>query len=81
MPVVHFDDFDVPIVTQSAGRLLHQCGEHCNTERSVAGLQNWNIARCVVNQEMVPFFKTSRSDDDRFSGGDAGVEISLERVR
>ena len=78
--MVHFDYFDVPVFAQLAGSLLNQCGQHGNAQRRISGLQHRNIARGIVNQEMVAFFQSGRADDDGFSCRDTGIKIGFDRM-
>ena len=79
--MVHLQYFDVPILAKLAGGLLDQCGQHGYAYGRVACLQNGNVARGIVDQEMVAFLQPGRTDDDRLSRRNAGVKIYFQRVR
>ena len=75
MPVVHFDDFYVPIGAQPRRRFTHQKRQHIDAQRGIARLQHRNILRRIVDKEMVPLLQPRRADED----GDARAKGSVKR--
>jgi AICAR transformylase/IMP cyclohydrolase PurH len=63
------------------GGLLHKRGQHGYAQGCVARLQNRNIARCVINQEMVAFLQSRRANDDWLARSNACIKVRLNRMR
>lgn len=64
VPVVHFGDLYVPVGTELRRSLPHQPGQQCDAKGRVAGLEDRDVSRRVVDALMVPFFKPCRTDHD-----------------
>ena len=80
MAVVHFQDFDIPIVTQPLGRIPHERGQHGNAKRRVAGLDDGDFACSVIDQIVMPLLQAGGADQDRRARRDAGIERVLQRL-
>lgn len=79
MAMVHFDDFNIPILAEPLRRLLHQMRQHGDTQRGIAGLQHGNMLGRAIDQPVMALLKAGGADDDRDFGGDCGVQIGLQR--
>src|SRR3546814_1250483 len=51
VPVMHFDDLDVPILAEASRRVLHQSGEQVNAQGCVTRLQNGNGLGGLIRSE------------------------------
>src|SRR3546814_5786001 len=64
LPVMHFDDLDVPILAEASRRVLHQSGEQVNAQGCVTRLQNGNGLGGLIDERMMESLKAGRTDDD-----------------
>ena len=78
-PVVHLEDFDVPVRPQPRGRLLHQMREQGDAERGIAGLQHGDRQSRRVDRCVVPLLEPGRADENGDTCPDGRIEIALER--
>src|SRR3546814_20799886 len=53
VPVMHFDDLDVPVLAEASRRVLHQSGEQVNAQGCVTRLQNGNGLGGLIDERMM----------------------------
>src|SRR3546814_4512256 len=78
VPVMHFDDLDVPILAEASRRVLHQSGEQVNAQGCVTRLQNGNGLGGLIDERMMESLKAGRTDDEGLWRHKNGVQMGLQ---
>ena len=79
--MVHFHNFHVPVRTKPRRGLAHQMRQQRDAKRGVAGLQDGNRARGLVDRGVMAILEPGRADHQRDAGPDRGMQIGIERLR
>jgi hypothetical protein len=81
MAVVHFDNFDVPIVTEARRGLFDQGAEQIDPERRIGRLNDWHILSGIIDHRLMRCVEPGGADEDRGFGKARGSEVRGKRVR
>ena len=79
-PMMHFEDFDIPIGPQPGGGLTDQMREQRLAERGIACLEHRHRACGIVDRGMMPLLEPGRADHQRHARAERGMEVDAQRA-
>ena len=81
VPMMHFQDLNVPIGTEAACRLFNQLFQHVDPERRIGRVNDRDLLCGLFDPGLLFRLQPRRSDKDWKACGDCTAKAALERGR